>query len=96
MCLVISIYVLIFSVVFLGRHLPHFLSVILVFELITLGVYMLRAYCFSVSTNSFGCYVCFIILVFSVAEAVVGLALLVRCSRGTGLRAVKIYSFIGV
>nr|ATZ68908.1 NADH dehydrogenase subunit 4L [Pseudocardium sachalinense] len=96
MCLIMSVLVFVFSASFLSRHLPHFLSVILIFELITMGVFLLSGYCFSHSTNSFGCYICFIILAFSVAEAVLGLALLVSCSRGVALTAVKAYSFMGV
>ena len=96
MCLVVSVFIIILRVGFLFRQVPHFLRVLLVFELITFRVFLRGSYVFCLSENSMGFYFSLVFLVFGVVEAVLGLSLLVRSSRGVGRRAVKSYSLIRV
>jgi len=95
-CIVISVFVFGYSLVFLSRFVPHFLSVLLVFEFLTLGAILLTSSLFRGSSNCFGLYLCIIMLVCSVAEAVLGLSLLVRCSRRRGNSSTKAFRFIGL
>lgn len=96
MCLWARVFVFIFSFGFIRGNLFHFLSLLLVFELLAIGSFLLLRFFVERRYNDFGCYLGVVFLGFCVIEAVVGLRILVRCSRRVGSSVVKLYSFIGV
>nr|YP_009000605.1 NADH dehydrogenase subunit 4L [Lutraria rhynchaena]CDL72592.1 NADH dehydrogenase subunit 4L [Lutraria rhynchaena] len=96
MSMMIGFFIFVFGVIFLCGRFSHFLSVLLVFELLTFGAFCWSSTCFVFSFNLVGCYFCLVFLVLSVVEAVMGLSLLVSSSRGLSRVAVKSFSFMGV
>nr|YP_010939928.1 NADH dehydrogenase subunit 4L [Raeta pulchella]WLK25951.1 NADH dehydrogenase subunit 4L [Raeta pulchella] len=96
MCLWGSLFVFIFSFGFISGNLFHFLSLLLVFELLAMSSFLLLSFFVESSYSDFGCYLGVVFLGFCVIEAVVGLSLLVSCSRSAGASVVKLYSFMGV
>lgn len=81
MLLGICIFFFIFSIVQLVHQVKHFLSLLLVFEILTICVYIfslgLRECSFSLVSHFLGV----LILCIAVAETVIGMAILVSCSR---------------
>nr|WLK25964.1 NADH dehydrogenase subunit 4L [Raeta sp.] len=96
MCLIFSIFVFSFSLIFISMNSFHFLSLLLSFELLSMGCFLLVVFSVSSANSGFGCYLGLVFLTFCVIEGVIGLSLLVSASRVTGSSAVKLYSFMGV
>nr|UJH93089.1 NADH dehydrogenase subunit 4L [Chamelea gallina]UJH93128.1 NADH dehydrogenase subunit 4L [Venus verrucosa]UJH93154.1 NADH dehydrogenase subunit 4L [Venus verrucosa]UJH93180.1 NADH dehydrogenase subunit 4L [Venus verrucosa]UJH93206.1 NADH dehydrogenase subunit 4L [Venus verrucosa] len=84
-----------FSMLHLFFQMTYFMNLLLTFELMSLSVF-LACLCFSsLSGSSVGIYFCVVILTLGVSESVMGLAVLVSCSRFSGKEKVKSFSFLG-
>nr|YP_009128918.1 NADH dehydrogenase subunit 4L [Saxidomus purpurata]AJT47988.1 NADH dehydrogenase subunit 4L [Saxidomus purpurata] len=73
-----------FAIFHLFYQAKIFLNMLLVFELLTFLIFCMGMFLSSVSLNYVGFHVCLLILCFGVVETVMGLAILISCSRYTG------------
>nr|YP_002929377.1 NADH dehydrogenase subunit 4L [Meretrix petechialis]YP_003162827.1 NADH dehydrogenase subunit 4L [Meretrix meretrix]ABV53324.1 NADH dehydrogenase subunit 4L [Meretrix petechialis]ACU68433.1 NADH dehydrogenase subunit 4L [Meretrix meretrix] len=71
-----------------------FLNLLLTFELLSLLVYMVSMCLGGMSLSLVSFHVCNMILCFSVVESVMGLALLILCSRLSSKKQVSCFSFL--
>nr|YP_008758076.1 NADH dehydrogenase subunit 4L [Arctica islandica]AGC84102.1 NADH dehydrogenase subunit 4L [Arctica islandica]AGW53600.1 NADH dehydrogenase subunit 4L [Arctica islandica]AGW53612.1 NADH dehydrogenase subunit 4L [Arctica islandica]AHB12595.1 NADH dehydrogenase subunit 4L [Arctica islandica]AHB12597.1 NADH dehydrogenase subunit 4L [Arctica islandica] len=85
----------IFSFFFVSFHEKHFLSLLLIFEVLTISVFIGSLFFIGLSMNLMGLYFCVVLLTLGVCEAVLGLSLLVSSVRFTGKKQVKSFSFLG-
>ena len=73
----------------------HFLRLLLVFELMVLAIFIGCLYFLGARANVIGYYFCLVVLAVGVAETVLGLGILVRCSRFSGVGIKKAFNFLG-
>nr|AME17941.1 NADH dehydrogenase subunit 4L [Cyclina sinensis] len=71
-----------------------FLNLLLVFELLTLLIFSVGMYLGGLSSVVVCFHSCLVILSFGLAEAVMGLAILISCSRYIGKAKVKSFSLL--
>nr|YP_009104590.1 NADH dehydrogenase subunit 4L [Mactra chinensis]AII19519.1 NADH dehydrogenase subunit 4L [Mactra chinensis]WLS55668.1 NADH dehydrogenase subunit 4L [Mactra chinensis] len=95
MCLVSSVFILFFGVLFLFSVKCHFLSVLVVLEAFNVALFLIGSFFVMSGFNSYGPYFLIFFLVFGVVEIVIGFSLLVSGSRSVSRVGVKSYSFMG-
>ena len=83
-----------FSLLHFFLQKNFFLNLLLVFELISLCVYLVCVCFRSRSFRGVGLYLCVVFLCLGVCESVLGLAVLVNSSRGGGSTWLKSFSFL--
>nr|YP_008854381.1 NADH dehydrogenase subunit 4L [Meretrix lyrata]AGR50827.1 NADH dehydrogenase subunit 4L [Meretrix lyrata] len=71
-----------------------FLNLLLTFELLSLLVYIICMYLGGMSLSVVSFHVCNMVLCFGVIESVMGLALLILCSRSSSEKHVSCFSFL--
>ncbi|YP_009827049.1 NADH dehydrogenase subunit 4L (mitochondrion) [Mercenaria mercenaria] len=84
-----------FSLLQLFFQMKYFMNLLLTFELLTICVFLMCVYLGNVSFSLVSVYFCVLILCLGVSESVMGLAILVNCSRFSGKSTVKSFSFLG-
>nr|YP_010121799.1 NADH dehydrogenase subunit 4L [Callista chinensis]QRE83919.1 NADH dehydrogenase subunit 4L [Callista chinensis]QWM94238.1 NADH dehydrogenase subunit 4L [Callista chinensis] len=71
-----------------------FLNMLLVFELLTFLIFSVSMFLGGVTFSSTAFHVCLLVLCFGVTETVMGLAVLISCSRKSGKTKVTSFSFL--
>nr|UJH93167.1 NADH dehydrogenase subunit 4L [Venus verrucosa] len=84
-----------FSMLHLFYQMTYFMNLLLTFELMSLCVFLTCLCLGNFSCSSVSIYFCVIVLCLGVSESVMGLAILVSCSRFSGKSKVKSFSFLG-
>nr|YP_010254939.1 NADH dehydrogenase subunit 4L [Venerupis aspera]YP_010455423.1 NADH dehydrogenase subunit 4L [Ruditapes variegatus]QUA05878.1 NADH dehydrogenase subunit 4L [Venerupis aspera]UUA63028.1 NADH dehydrogenase subunit 4L [Ruditapes variegatus] len=83
-----------FSILLILMQEKFFMNLLLLFELLMLGVFSMCMVSGMISGSSVLGYLCITILCMEVSTSVLGLALLVNCSRFTGKSKVHSFSFL--
>nr|YP_009491831.1 NADH dehydrogenase subunit 4L [Dosinia troscheli]AWI68001.1 NADH dehydrogenase subunit 4L [Dosinia troscheli] len=83
-----------FSLVHFFFQIKHFINLLLVFELFSFCVFLFCLCMSNISISVVGLYFCVVILCLGVCESVMGLAVLVNCSRYSGKKNIKSFSFL--
>ena len=90
----VCFFLLIMAVFHLCYQSKIFLNILLVFELLTFLVFSVGVFLRGVSLRMRGFHVCILILCLGVTETVIGLAVLISCSRKTGKVKVAPFRFL--
>nr|QOE56581.1 NADH dehydrogenase subunit 4L [Antigona lamellaris] len=84
-----------FSLLHLFFQMQYFMNLLLVFEVLSLCVFLMCLCLGNIYGSSVMIYFCMVILCLAVSESVMGLAVLVNCSRFSSSSSVKSFSFLG-